>query len=109
MDTPYVFLRILYPVSGIPVSPTLFNVALREYVEAAGIARTGWDGKSFHALRRTAGTKMVVSGTSISTVAQVLGHGNIESSKRYIALDTEKLRECCLDLGAMHTRKEGLV
>lgn len=108
-DNPYVFLRILHPVSGIPVSPTLFNVALREYVEAAGIARTGWDGKSFHALRRTAGTKMVVSGTSISTVAQVLGHGNIESSKRYIALDTEKLRECCLDLGAMHTRKEGLV
>lgn len=109
VDTPYIFLRVRHPVSGSPVNPTLFNIVLREYVEAAGIARIGWDGKSFHALRRTAGTKMVVSGTSISTVAQILGHGNIESSKRYIALDTEKLRECCLDLGAMHTRKEGLV
>lgn len=109
LDSPYVFLRILHPVSGIPVNPTLFNVALREYVEAAGIARTGWDGKSFHALRRTAGTKMVVSGVPISTVSQILGHGNMESSKRYIALDTERLRECCLDLGPMHTRKEGLV
>lgn len=39
MDSPYVFLRILHPVSGIPVNPTLFNVALREYVEAAGIDR----------------------------------------------------------------------
>lgn len=109
MDSPYVFLRILHPVSGIPVNPTIFNAALREYVKAAGIDRTGWDGKSFHALRRTAGTKMVVSGVPISTVAQVLGHGNMESSKRYIALDTEKLRKCCLDLGPMHTRKEGLV
>lgn len=109
VDSPYVFLRLLHPFSDIPLNPTLFNVALRGYVEAAGIDRTGWDGKSFHALRRTAGTKMVVSGVPISTVSQVLGHGNLESSKRYIALDTEKLRECCLDLGLMHTRKEGLV
>lgn len=109
VDSPYVFLRLLYPVSGMPLNPTLFNVILRGYVEAAGIDRTGWDGKSFHALRRTAGTKMVVSGVPISTVAQVLGHRNMESSKQYIALDTEKLRECCLDLSSMHTRKEGLV
>ena len=109
LDSPYVFLRQLHPVSDIPLNPTLFNVTLRRYVEAAGINRIGWDGKSFHALRRTAGTKMVVSGVPISTVAQVLGHVNIESSKRYIALDTEKLRECCLDLGSMYTRKEGLV
>lgn len=60
MDSPYVFLRILHPVSGISVNPTLFNVALREYVEAAGIDRTGWDGKSFHALRRTAGDKILI-------------------------------------------------
>lgn len=108
MDSPYVFMRLTYPVPGIPVNPTLFNVALRGYVEAAGIDRTGWDGKSFHALRRTAGTKMVVSGVPVSTVSQILGHGNMESSKRYIALDTENLRECCLDLGTLHTRKEGL-
>ena len=70
--------------------------------------RTGWDGRSFHALRRTAGTRMVVSGVPVSTVAQILGHTDMESTKRYISLDTERLRECCLDLGMMHTRKEGL-
>ena len=109
LDNPYVFMRLVHPVPGISVNPTLFNVALRGYVEAAGIDRTGWDGKSFHALRRTAGTKMVVSGVPVSTVSQILGHGNMESSKRYISLDTESLRECCMDLGSMHTRKEGLV
>lgn len=109
LDSPYVFLRVRHPFPGTPVNPTLFNVALRGYVEAAGINRVGWDGKSFHALRRTAGTKMIVSGVPITTVSQILGHRNIESSKRYISLDTERLRECCLDLGSMHTRKEGLV
>lgn len=109
MDSPYVFMRLVHPIPDRPVNPTLFNVALRGYVEAAGIDRTGWDGKSFHALRRTAGTKMIVSGVPVSTVSQILGHRNMESSKRYIALDTESLRECCLDLGPMHTRKEGLV
>lgn len=108
VNSPYVFQRLVHPIPSVPVNPTLFNGALRRYVEAAGIDRTGRDGKTFHALRRTAGTKMVTSGVPVSTVAQILGHGNVESSKRYIALDTENLRECCLDLGSMHTRKEGL-
>lgn len=108
-NNPYVFLRLNKPDLPAPIEPTSFNFSLRKYMEAAGLARTGWDGRSFHALRRTAGTRMVTAGVAVSTVAQVLGHTDIESSKRYIALDTKGLRECCLDLGAMHTRKEGLV
>ena len=108
-DNPYIFLRLRKSPSNTPIEPTAFNGYLREYMEAAGIQRKGWDGKSFHALRRTAGTKMVTSGVPVSTVAQILGHNSIESSKRYISLDTGRLRECCLDLGTMHTRKEGLI
>jgi len=107
-DSPYVFLRLRYTPSLDPIEPTSFNYSLREYMKAAGMERTGWDGRSFHALRRTAGTRMVTSGIPVSTVAQILGHTDVESSKRYISLDTEGLRGCCLDLGAMHTRKEGL-
>lgn len=107
-DSPYVFLRLRGTPSRIPVQPTSFNYSLRKYMKAAGMERTGWDGRSFHALRRTAGTRMVTSGVPVPTVAQILGHTDVESSKRYISLDTERLRGCCMDLGAMHTRKEGL-
>ena len=107
-DSPYVFLRLRDTPTCAPLAPTSFNYSLREYMKAAGMERTGWDGRSFHALRRTAGTRMVVSGVPVSTVAQILGHTDMESTKRYISLDTERLRECCLDLGMMHTRKEGL-
>lgn len=108
-ENPYIFLRLENTVSMTPLDPTSFNGYLRKYMEAAGITRIGWDGKSFHAFRRTAGTRMITSGVPISTVSQILGHTNIESSKHYISLDTEKMRECCLDLGSMYTRKEGLV
>ena len=92
-----------------PMNPTSFNGYLRGYMEAAGIERNGWDGKSFHALRRTAGTNMLVSGTPVPMVAQILGHNSIESTKRYLSLDTERLRACGLDLWEVRTRKEGLV
>lgn len=108
-DSPYIFLKLRKSPSDTPIDPTAFNGCLRKYMEAAGIERAGWDGRSFHALRRTAGTKLVVSGVPVSTVAQILGHNSIESSKRYISLDTKRLGECSLDLGPMHTRKEGLV
>lgn len=108
-DNPYIFLRHRGAPCADPIEPASFNGYLRRYMKAAGIERAGWDGKSFHAFRRTAGTNMVVSGTPVSTVAQVLGHNSMESSKRYISLDTERLRECGLELGVVATRKEGLV
>lgn len=107
-DNPYLFQRINDPHKATPINPSSFNGYLRKYLNAAGFERTGWDGKTFHALRRTAGTAMVTTGTPISTVAQVLGHSNINSSKRYIRLDTENLRVCCMSLGSKSTKKGGL-
>ena len=52
--------------------------------------------KRFHTLRRTLGTSMVTGGTQIGTVAQVLGHTDIDSTKRYISLDSEHLKLCAL-------------
>lgn len=68
-----------------------------EYQRKAGIQRTPWDGKGFHALRRTIGKDMVVSGTPVTTVAQVLGQTNMNSAKQYISLDSTHLKVCALD------------
>lgn len=107
-ENPYIFLRIKKNPCLEPINPTGFNTYLRQLLKDAGISKEGWDGKSFHAFRRTAGTRMLMEGTPVTTVAQVLGHGSMESSKRYIALDTQKLKECGLSLGALRTRKEGI-
>ena len=41
-------------------------------------------------------TEMIKSDQSIYTVAQILGHQSIKSSRQYIDLDVEGLRKCTL-------------
>lgn len=107
-DNPYVFQRINMPEIAEPLDSSDFNSILQRYMQSAGMPKSGWDGKTFHAFRRTAGTKMVVAGAPVTTVAQVLGHANMESTKRYISLDVDRIRSCCLSLGDMLTYREGL-
>jgi integrase len=67
------------------------------YRQRSGLPRDAYDGKGFHALRRTRGTTLVTSGISVNMVAQVLGDENIDSTKKYIALDSHHLKECAID------------
>ena len=93
-DNPYIFVRLKRPNLPIPISPNGFNYLLRKYFESAGMIREGWDGKSFHALRRTAGTNMIKTGSPVELVSQVLGHSNINTTKRYIVPDSAKFKSC---------------
>lgn len=61
--------------------------------EIAGLKK-----RPFHDLRRATGTSMVVAGIPVTTVAQVLGHTDISSTKQYISLDSVHLKECSLGL-----------
>jgi len=67
------------------------------YRKRAGLPRNAYDGKGFHALRRTLGRNLVTSGSPVTMVAQILGHEDINSTEKYIALDSEHLKECALD------------
>lgn len=60
-------------------------------------ATAGLSSSPFHALRRAVGTNMVTSDIPVTTVAQVLGHSDIDSTKKYIALNTKHLKDCSLD------------
>jgi len=64
--------------------------------EKAGITREAFDGKSFHAFRRTVGKNLLIAGTPLTDIAQILGQTNIESTKEYIPLDSERMKSCAL-------------
>jgi len=51
---------------------------------------------TIHGIRRMIATEMIKSDQSIYTVAQILGHQSIKSSRQYIDLDVEGLRKCTL-------------
>lgn len=80
-----------------------------KYQRLAGIERRPFDGKGFHAFRRAVGTNMVSAGVSIEKTSQILGHENLMAAKRYVSLDTSHLSDCCLDISAYRTVKEGLL
>jgi site-specific recombinase XerD len=82
---------------------------INRYLEKAGIDHKAFDGKTFHAVRRTFGTHLLETGVPLHSVAQLLGHISIESAKRYISLNDTMLRMCCLGISEYATRKEGLV
>lgn len=92
-DSPYIFVRHRRPHDRLS-DTTGKDIMVRSLCEA-GISHEAWDGKSFHALRRTFGTRLVRAGVPIRSVGEMLGHVDPNSAKRYIALDIDGLRVCC--------------
>jgi len=83
-----------------PFRPFSNGVAIGDiydyYRKRTGLPRDAHDGMGFHSLRRSLGKNLVTSGAKITMVAQILGDSDIESTKKYISLDSEHLKECAL-------------
>ena len=90
-DFENIFLTSRPPIQ--PLGRTTINCAFNQIRRKAGLKRC-----PFHSLRRTVGTSMVVAGIPVTTVAQLLGHSHISSTKQYISLDSVHLKECALGL-----------
>ena len=106
-DAPYIFVRHLKPYGRL--SDTCANDLMDRALHKSGISHEAWDGKSFHAFRRTFGTRLVRAGVPVRSVGEMLGHTNPDSAKRYVALDIDGLRLCCMDISMFSTKKAGLV
>jgi integrase len=105
-DAPQVFTRLQPPF--VRLGSSTGSTLMRRRLARAGIDHAAGDGKSFHALRRTTGTRLIESGAGLPLAAQILGHARINSSRRYFSLASEQLRQCCLPLESFACTKEGL-
>ena len=103
---PEVFVRLQPPY--VKLGNSAGSTLMRRRLARAGIDHQARDGKSFHALRRTAGTRLIESGAGLPLAAQILGHARINSSGRYFSLASEQLRQCCLPLDQFACTREGL-
>ena len=96
----HVFLSHKVPIGPIKSGSTLGGAYTR-YMRMAGLDGAG----GFYQLRRAEGKNLVVSGTPVTTVAQILGHTDITNTKQYIALDTASLKICALNLDGIEPRR----
>ena len=105
-DAPEVFVRLKAPF--VKLGNSTGSTLMRRRLARAGIDHAARDGKSFHALRRTTGTRLIESGAGQPLTAQILGQARINSSSRYFALASEQVRQCCLPLEEFSCTKDGL-
>lgn len=90
-DAEQIFIRLRQPYTPIKAAVTLGEI-YRDCCKSIGLAPS----KSFHTLRRTFGTAMITGGVSVETAAQVFGDSDVNSMKKYIALDSVHLKLCAL-------------
>lgn len=105
-DAAEVFVRLRAPL--VKLGNSTGSSIMRRRLARAGIDHVAGDGKSFHALRRTTGTRLIESGAGLPLAAQILGHARIDSSRRYFALASAQIRQCCLSLEEFTCTREGL-
>lgn len=86
-----IFLRIHAPYTKLAAAVTLGEI-YRDCCIGTGLPPS----KRFHNLRRALGTSMVSNGVSVYDVAQVFRDKSINSTKPYLAADTEHLKMCAL-------------
>ena len=98
--SPQIFLRVLAPYQRFKDGVSVACI-LRRRMKAVGIPHEPGDGRTMHGIRRMLGTHMTIEGVPVTTVAQVLGHQNTDSTRQYISLDIEGLRECALGFGSL--------
>jgi site-specific recombinase XerD len=91
-----VFLRLKAPVEPFGRNDNLHHI-LTFHRQRAGIALPAQARKGLHSLRHTVATRLLEAGTSLETIAGILGHLSLESTQIYAKVDIEALRRAALD------------
>lgn len=97
---PEVFLKTVAPVTAIADAASVGSM-FKEYEKKAGIRRVAFDGKGFHGLRRRLAKKLLVTGTPLTDIAQILGHDGMDAVRQYLPLDAGNLKECAIGFGGI--------
>lgn len=89
---------------GKPLSSPTVHSVVTQYMYKAGIKN--WNQKKHgpHSLRHSLATNMLKKNISMPIISTVLGHQSSESTKIYLQVDTEKLRQCPLPIPSVSSR-----
>lgn len=101
-DSPFVFLK-LYPPYEKLAEPTLHSI-VSAYLNKSGIANASIKKHGPHALRHSLAGILLEKKTPLPVISEVLGHESTESTKSYLRIDMQALRQCALEVPPLNTR-----
>ena len=92
-NSPYIFLSD----KGVhdPLNSHTGVLIVSRYMQKVGINSNY---RSIHAFRRTYGTKLLQNEVSLEMIRQLLGHSNMNSTKPYLSVNEQGLKNCALSL-----------
>lgn len=97
-QTPHreVFLKVKPPFDPFRQDTHLHHI-VTYWRELAGIRFRTPQKRGIHSLRHTLATRLLEKGTPFTTIAEILGHTSLESTRIYAKADVEALRSVALD------------
>lgn len=95
-NLPYIFLRAGQPYDKLE-EPTLHSI-VSFYLRQAEIDNIDKKKHGPHALRHSLAGILLEKKTPLPVISEVLGHTNTESTKSYLRIDLDSLRQCALEV-----------
>ncbi|MEO8405640.1 MAG: tyrosine-type recombinase/integrase [Chitinophagaceae bacterium] len=95
-EEPFIFLTQRPPYSRFDSSNVVTHIVQRAFLKA-GLGRQG---RKFgpHALRHTLGFRMLEASTVLPIISEVLGHQSTKSTRYYLRIDLQSMKQCMLDV-----------
>lgn len=91
-----VFLKVNPPFDPFTTDGNLHHI-VSYWRRLAGIKFRTAQKRGLHSLRHTLATELLEKGTPFTTIAEILGHTSLESTRIYAKADVEALRSVALD------------
>jgi site-specific recombinase XerD len=95
-NSPFVFLICKAPYTNFLNSTA--NGIMQRYMRQSGIPTKPGVASGMHSLRHALARRLLEHGTSLPTVANIMGHTSYLSTSPYLKVDIEGLRECAISL-----------
>lgn len=88
---------------GQPLSPPTVHSIVSKYMNRANIKNWKIKKHGAHSLRHSLATNMLKKNVSMPVISTVMGHQSTETTKVYLSVDAEKLRQCSLPMPELHS------
>lgn len=95
IDSPYIFVKHMAPFGPFSEGDHLHQL-IKRYMELAHLP-TLKRKRGMHSLRHTMASVLLEKDTPLSTISDILGHVDTDSTAVYLKVNIKKLKECSLD------------
>lgn len=95
IDSQYIFVKHMAPFGPFSEGNHLTQL-IKRYMELAHLP-TLKKRRGMHSLRHTMASMLLEKDTPLSTISDILGHIDTDSTAVYLKVDIQKLKECSLD------------